>query len=130
MNPEARESEIPLKRTSLLEMFRKKDILKNFEKFTGKYLRWSLFFNKVADLELYYCNFIKSETPTEMFSSEFCKTFSKIFLYSTSGRLLLLLSVLYSSSEKRVFLPPLRTSSSSFHELISLSTLNSKCALP
>ena len=102
MNPEARESEIPLKRSSLLEMFRKKDILKNFEKFTGKYLRWSLFFNKVADLELYYCNFIKSETPTEMFSCEFCKTFSKIFLYSTSGRLLLLLSVLYSSSEKRV----------------------------
>ena len=30
-------------------MLRKKDILQNFAKFTGKHLRQSLFFNKVAN---------------------------------------------------------------------------------
>ena len=32
-----------------LQMFFKIDVLKNFAKFTGKHLCWSLFFNKVAD---------------------------------------------------------------------------------
>ena len=31
-------------------MFCKKGVLKTFAKFTGKHLRWSLFFHKVADL--------------------------------------------------------------------------------
>ena len=30
------------------EMFYKKGVLKNFAKFTGKHMRWSLYFNKVA----------------------------------------------------------------------------------
>ena len=34
----------------LPEMFHKKVILRNFTKFTGKHLRQSLFFNKVAGL--------------------------------------------------------------------------------
>ena len=33
------------------EVFCKKDVLKNFESFTGKHLCWSLFFNKVAGLK-------------------------------------------------------------------------------
>ena len=37
----------------------KKDVLKNFPKFTGKHLCWILFFSKVAGLEA--CNFIKKE---------------------------------------------------------------------
>ena len=34
------------------EVFRKKDVLRNFTKFTGKHLCQSLFFNKVAGLRL------------------------------------------------------------------------------
>ena len=39
-----------LNRSSRPQMFCKKGALKNFEKFTGKHLNQSLFFNKVADL--------------------------------------------------------------------------------
>ena len=37
-------------RSSRLEVFCKKDVLRRFTKFTGKHLRQSLFFNKVATL--------------------------------------------------------------------------------
>ena len=37
-------------RSSGPEVFRKKSVLRNFTKFTGKYLCQSLFFNKVAGL--------------------------------------------------------------------------------
>ena len=46
----------------------KKSVLKNFAKFTGKHLRLSLFFNKVAGAA---CNFIKKETLTQVFCCEF-----------------------------------------------------------
>ena len=38
-------------------------MLRNFSKFTGKYLRQSLFFNKVAGLA---CNSIKKETLAQV----------------------------------------------------------------
>ena len=38
---------------SYLEVFCKKDVLKNFAEFTGKYCCRGLFFNKDADLQLY-----------------------------------------------------------------------------
>ena len=41
-----------------LEMFYKKDVLKNFSKFTGKHLYQSLFLNKVAGLRPEACNSI------------------------------------------------------------------------
>ena len=41
------------------EVFCKKDIPRNFAKFTGKYLRQSLFFNKVAGLPAKFRNFAK-----------------------------------------------------------------------
>ena len=44
-------------RNSRPEVSCKKAILRNFAQFTGKHLRQSLFFNKVAA-----CNFIKKET--------------------------------------------------------------------
>ena len=47
----------------------KKGIPKNFAKFVGKCLYWSLFF----------CNFIKKETPTQVFSYEFSEIFKNIF---------------------------------------------------
>ena len=57
-------------------MFCKKGVLKNLAKFTGKELRWSLFFNKVSGL----CNVFIKETQTRfLFSCEFCKILKNAF---------------------------------------------------
>ena len=40
----------------------KKTLLKNFAIFTGKHLRWSIFFNKDAGLQA--CNLIKRDSST------------------------------------------------------------------
>ena len=56
-------------------------VLKNFTKFTGKYLRQSFFFN----------NFIKKETLAHVFSCEFCEIFKNTFfteyLRTTASRM-------------------------------------------
>ena len=57
-------------------MFYKKGVLKNFAKFTEKYLRWNLFFNKVADLSP--ATLLK-KPPTQVFSCEFCKILKNNF---------------------------------------------------
>ena len=54
----------------------KKDVLRNFAKFTGKHLCRSLFFNKVAGQA---CNFIKKEALAQAFSCEFWETFKSTF---------------------------------------------------
>ena len=61
-------------------------VLKNFPKFTGKHLRQSLFFNKVARAQA--CNFIKKEALAQLFSCEFCENFKRIFLTEHLWRLL------------------------------------------
>ena len=48
-------------------MFCKIGILRNLVVFTGKHLHWSLFFKK--------------ETPTQVFSCEYCKIFQNSFFY-------------------------------------------------
>ena len=53
--------------------FFKIGVLKNLGIFTRKHLRWSLFFDKVADLKV--CIFIKKETPTQVFFYEYCEIF-------------------------------------------------------
>ena len=60
-------------RSSSPEVFCKKDVLKNFTKFTVKPLCQSLFFNKVAGL------FIKKETLAQGFYCKFCEIFKNIF---------------------------------------------------
>ena len=50
--------------------FVKKGVIRNFAKFTGKYLYQRLFFSKVAGLRSF---FIKKETLTQVFSCEFCE---------------------------------------------------------
>ena len=45
-------------RSSRPEVFCKKDVLKNFAKFTGKHLRQSLFFNKV-EIFLIFPSFLR-----------------------------------------------------------------------
>ena len=66
-------------RSSLPEVFCKKDVLRNFTKFTGKHLCQSLFFNKVAGL----CNFIKKETQAQVFFCEFCEISKNTFFRRT-----------------------------------------------
>ena len=48
-------------------MFFKIGVLKNFAKFTGKHL----------------CNFINKETPTQVFSCEFCEIFKNTVFHRT-----------------------------------------------
>ena len=59
-------------RSSRPEVFCKKDVLRNFAKFTGKYLRQSLSFNKVQ-AQAY--NFIKKR--------EFCEISKNTFFHRT-----------------------------------------------
>ena len=72
----------------------KKVVLRNFSKFTGKHLCQSLFLNKVAGLRPKACNFIKKETPAQVFFVNFEKFLRTPFLQNTSGRLLLKLDLL------------------------------------
>ena len=69
-----------------MEMFLKKDIFKNFAKFTKKHRCPSLFFDKVAGLAY---NFVEKETLAQEFSSEFCKYFKNIYFAEIYERLLL-----------------------------------------
>ena len=67
-------------RSSRPEVFCKKSVLRNFAKFTGKYLSQCLFFNK-KDLSL--LNFIKKEALAQLFSGEFYEISKNTFSYIT-----------------------------------------------
>ena len=62
-------------------MFFKIGVLKNFGNFTGKHLCCSL---SKEGCRPQTCNFIKKETPTQVFSCEVPKTFKNIFFYGTT----------------------------------------------
>ena len=68
-------------RSSRPEVFRKKGVLRNFAKFTGKHLRQSLFFNKVAGLRP--ATSLKKETLAQVFSCEFCEISKNTFFHRT-----------------------------------------------
>ena len=69
------------------EVFYNKEILKNFVKFIGKHLRWSLLFHKVTSSEAVTwrcsvkkaCNLFKKETMAQVFFCEYCKIFKNTF---------------------------------------------------
>ena len=61
--------------------FMKRGVLRNFAKFTGKHLCQSIFFNKIADV----CNFIKKDTPAQVFTCEFCEISKNTFFTSRSN---------------------------------------------
>ena len=63
-------------------MFHKKDVLRNFAKFTGKHLCQRLFLNKVAGLRPMACNFIK-KSLAQVFSCEFCEISKNTFFHRT-----------------------------------------------
>ena len=68
-------------RSTRPEVFCKKGVLKNFtEKFTGKYLCQSLFFNSCRPQT---CNLIEKETLAQVFSCEFCEISKNTFFYRT-----------------------------------------------
>ena len=54
--------------------------LENLANFTGKYLCWSLFFNKVADLQLY-----SKRLQHRYFPVKFAKFLKNLFLQNTSS---------------------------------------------
>ena len=69
------------------EVFYKKGVLKNFAKFTGKYLSQSLFLNKVAGLRP--ATLLKKRLWHRCFPVNFAKFLRAPFLQNTYGRLLL-----------------------------------------
>ena len=71
------------KRRSRREVFYQKGVLKNFTKFTGKHLCWSLFFNKVAGLG---CEaLLKKRLQHRCFPENFVKFLRTLSLKNTSG---------------------------------------------
>ena len=60
-----------------------KALVKNAVIFTEKQLWWSLFFNKVADLQA--CNFIKKRLQRKCFPVKFAKFLRTPFLQNTCG---------------------------------------------
>ena len=63
-------------RSSCLEVFCKKGVLRNLAKLTGKHQWQSLFFNKVAGL-------IEKETLAQVLSCKFCQISKNTFSYRT-----------------------------------------------
>ena len=78
--PQLASSNSSFSRSSHLELFCKKCVLRNFAKVTGKHLCQSLFFNKIVGLA---CNFIKKETLAQVFPCEFCEVSKNTFPYRT-----------------------------------------------
>ena len=68
-------------RSSRPEVFCKKGVLENVAKSTGKHLYQSLFFNKVADLNLRL--YKKAKILAQVSFCKFCEIFKDIFFYRT-----------------------------------------------
>ena len=67
-------------RSSHLRCSIAKGVLKNFTKFTGN----ACFgVSLLIKLQAQACNFIKKETPTQVFSCEICGIFENTFFYRT-----------------------------------------------
>ena len=71
----------------------KKGVIRDFIKFTGKHLRVRVSF--LVKLQAQVCNFIKKETPAQVFSSELCEisnnTFFTEHLWTTASEVLLII---------------------------------------
>ena len=66
-------------RSSRLDVFCKKGVLRNFANFIGKHLSQSF----LIKLQAQACNFIKKETPARVFSCEVCKISKNIYFHRT-----------------------------------------------
>ena len=101
-------------RSSRPGAFFRKNVLRNFAKFTEKHLFQSLFFNKVAGLEPAT---FKKETLAQVFFCEFCEisksTFFKEHLWTTVSvydRCALSVALFNLLQSRLTFLYPLKTS--------------------
>ena len=79
------------------EVFYKKDVLRNFTKFTGKHLCQTLFFNKFAVLRPAKKK-TEKETMTQVFSCEFCEISKNTFFNRTPTFFFFFFSILYFRS--------------------------------
>ena len=77
-----------------------KTVLQNFAKLTGKHLRWSLFFNRVAGLRL--ATKIKKRLRHKRFPVSFAKFLRTPFLENLSRRLLLELCLFIRKQQRRI----------------------------
>ena len=68
-------------------MLYKIGVLKSFGKFARKHLHWSLIF-KVAGFQLSAYNFIKKDSPAQVYSFKFDEFFRILFSQTTFWRLL------------------------------------------
>ena len=73
------------------EVFCKKDVLRNFTKFTGKHLCQSLFLNKVADLRCFPVNVAKflrapflQNTSASYYMITTQKLFNEVWIYTST----------------------------------------------
>ena len=78
------------------ELFYEKSVLRNFTKFTGKYLCQSLFFKKVADLRP--ATLLKKRLWHRCFPVNFVKFLRTPFLQNTFGQLLLVMEITFVSN--------------------------------
>ena len=92
-----------LARSSHPEVFCKKGVARNFTKFTGKHLRQSLFFNKVAGLGPKACIFIKKRPWYRYFHVKFEKFLRIPFLIEHLWWLLLFSIITSCLSKVKVF---------------------------
>ena len=67
-------------RNSRPEMFCREGVLKNFTKFTGKYLSWGLFFSKVEGALSGLSQFVASESPLKMMKNVFYFTLKALLV--------------------------------------------------
>ena len=65
------------------KLFCKISVLIDFVKFTGKYLYWSIFCNKITNL---ICNFITKKTPAQVYFSQFKNRFVEEHLRTADSR--------------------------------------------
>ena len=99
-NPIRTFRELNLIRSSLLQVFGKKGVLRNCAKFTVKHLPQSLFFKQSCRPEV--CNFIKKETSTGVFLW-FLRNFKEhLFLQNTSGDWFNVMLQSYGSAHIRI----------------------------
>ena len=68
-------------RSSRLEVFCRRGVLRNFAKFTGKHLCQSLFLNKFPGLKL--ATLLKKEALAQVFFYEICEISKNTFSYRT-----------------------------------------------
>ena len=77
----------------------RKDVLRNFAKFTGKHLFQSLYFNKVPGLRP--ATSLKKRVWHRCFPVNFAKFLRTPFLQNTSGRLILVFILCFTVSKKK-----------------------------